>query len=173
MIRHIIANILSLTQYVVDKPATRPGRCNNCGCCQWHKHGCYGRKSDRSGSKLNPILIQRYRCCNCGKTCSVLPECIPSRRWYLWEIQQAILVYVLAGNSYRNTAKKYLPSRRTISRWINRFREQFGVYADTLKSFCVELGRMDTFEGFWKEAFHRWSLSRIMLILNNSGVIVP
>jgi transposase-like protein len=147
--------------------------CESCGCNCLHKHGYYYRKADRLTRKLNPIPIQRLKCSNCGKTCSILPECIPPHRWYLWEIQQAVFLLVLSGKSYRNIAKEVIPCRKTISRWVSRFKEQFKHHADCIKSFCADMGRFAKFEIFWEACLKRWQLSTIMLTLNNSGVIVP
>ena len=110
---HIVAEILSLIQHIKtfhDEPERY--RLEYCLCCGksglWF-HGCYSRKADRSGDagkSLNPIFIQRLFCPNCRKTCSALPECIPPRRWYLWDEQQTALLLLLAGNSLSACAKK-------------------------------------------------------------------
>jgi len=172
--RNIIPEISSLVQYLLIRDdLTYTASCANCGSKHVHKHGCYLRKADRESRQLNPIPIQRFKCCDCGKTCSVLPECISPKRWYLWKIQQAVLLSVLLGKSYRAIAKELAPSRRTIGRWVGRLKEQFSVYADCLKSFHSALGYFDNFKEFWQECFDLWPLSKIMLILNNAGVVVP
>ncbi len=54
---------------------------------------------NNSDSSLNPLKIQRYYCPSCRKTMSVLPECIPRNRWYLWSVQQVILLLFVQGVS--------------------------------------------------------------------------
>ena len=92
----ILAGITSLIQYKnrAEYSLEENFRLKQCPCCgksnPW-RHGTYPRESDRinpSSESLNSILIDRYYCSACGKTCSVLPECIPPRRWYLWETPQ-------------------------------------------------------------------------------------
>ena len=95
---HIFADILSLVQYI-DTLKREPEklRLDHCLCCgksnPW-LHGGYFRESDRinpSSTSLNSVFIQRYYCPSCQKTCSVLPEFIQPRRWYLWDMQQVIM----------------------------------------------------------------------------------
>ncbi len=84
----IIADVVSLTQYVLlkdDLNYCRPERCICCGKAGVWFHGCYPRKPDRvpgSNRQLNPVLIQRFFCRSCRHTFSQLPECIAPRRWY-------------------------------------------------------------------------------------------
>ena len=108
---HIVAGIVSLIQYVEliknESGILRPKRCIFCGKLGLWLHGCYPRKADRTNSGdllLNPILIQRFFCPDCQRTCSVLPECIPPRRWYLWDIQQVALLLLLSEESLRACA---------------------------------------------------------------------
>jgi len=172
--RNIIPDILTLVQYFELLSKSRSiWRCHNCGSRQSWKHGCYCRKADRDGQNLNPVPIQRLKCCGCGKTYSVLPECIPPRRWYLWKSQQDVLLLILSGESYSAIARKVLPSRSTISRWISHFKAKARDYADCLRSFHSELGRFDKFKAFWQECLKLWPLSKLMLNLNNAGVIIP
>lgn len=173
--KRIIPNINTLLQYIIFLNA-KPKLsccCEYCGSCNIWCHGCYYRKSDRDRGELNPIAIPRFLCCNCGRTFSVLPECIAPRCWYLWNMQQEALVLWLKNFSYRAISKKLLPSRKTISRWISRLKEQFLIHADQLRTFCKELGYYQDFQSFWKECLDRWGLSKIMLMLNNAGIIVP
>ena len=102
---HILTEVISLLQYVEqfnDNKLSRLTHCLACGRLNPWFHG-YPRQSDRishSNTSMNPIWIHRYYCPDCYKTCSVLPECIPPRRWYLWEAQQiAILLFLLSGSA--------------------------------------------------------------------------
>jgi transposase-like protein len=178
---YIIPGIRSLIQYlkVLNHPLSdqrRPSCCPHCGKTGLWCHGYYLRKPDResqSDESLNPILIQRYLCSSCGRTCSVLPECIPPRRWYMWAVHQAVLILSLVGKSMRAIAKETLPSRQTIRRWLARFKEAFNLHKDTLCNHLIELGRTSGFSEFWEGAFKQMPLSQAMYLCHASGVIVP
>ena len=80
--RPIITNLMTLLQYQQHLDSAQiqaPSSCPYCGYANlWH-HGHYERKSDREhtgDNLLNPVLICRFYCCQCHRTCSVLPECI-------------------------------------------------------------------------------------------------
>lgn len=166
--RNIIANIMSLMQHL-NEPFLMPEmNCQICGSNKFHKHGCYYRKSERQ-----TIPIKRFKCVNCGHTFSVLPECMPPRRWYLWKTQEAILLMVLSGESYRAIAKKTQPARSTVARWIKQLKERTRGYMDHLKSLYPTLGYLSDFKLFWQKILDVLPLSKIMLSLNNAGLIVP
>lgn len=174
----ILAGILSLLQYQNDmnEEQHRLERCLCCGRADPHFHGRYPRKADRSnksGDSLNPILIQRYYCPECQKTCSALPECVPPRRWYLWEVQQVTLVLLLAGQSLRAIAKAVAPSRRTIGRWINRFKEQWHLHKDVLCNHFADLGRTINFNDFWMTCLGQISLAHAMRLCYVARVFIP
>lgn len=154
----------------------RPNNCPHCNSKAPRCHGVYFRKSDRenAGNKnLNPIAIPRFYCAKCKRTCSVLPECIPPRRWYLWCMQQACILFYFGKSSFRYIAKNNLPSRWTISRWIRNLKKQFAIHSFYLKSYFSELGIFNDFERFWKNCLEKLTLSKLMLLLNNSGVVIP
>src|SRR5687767_7978814 len=56
-----------------------------------------------------------------AQPCSVLPSCLPPRRWYLFSVQQAVLVLLLSGVSLRRCADivgtLWGPARSTMRRW--------------------------------------------------------
>ena len=176
---HIIANIASLIQYIKTLKNT-PGflRLENCPCCGkaslW-RHGFYPRKASRgeSNESPNPILIQRFFCPDCKKTSSVLPECIPPRRWYLWDIQQAALLLLLAGKSLNAAAKEIMPSRHTIKRWLTRLKKQFPLHKDVLCSHFIRLDRAVDYIDFWKIFFKDNLLSAAMRLCHVTGVLIP
>ncbi len=177
----IIPGIQSLVQCleVLNNPLLEqffPFGCPNCGKSGLWCHGSYPRKPDREsqpGESLNPILIQRYLCPSCWRTCSVLPECIPPRRWYMWAVQQAVLMFSLTGKSMRAIAKESAPSRHTISRWMTRFKERFNLHKDALCVRLIELGRTSGFSEFWEGTLKQMPLSKAMYRCHASGVIVP
>lgn len=173
--------MLSLVQYKNEvewssEHNQRLERCASCGRLNPWLHGQYSRKADRintSADSLNPILIQRYYCVGCGKTTSVLPECIPPRRWYLWEIQQVVLVLFLSGKSRCSIAKQTIPSRHTIARWARRFVEQYRLYKDVLCTQIIDLGRLTGITDFWSACFEQMTLGSAMRICYAAGVPVP
>lgn len=177
---HIVANILSLVQHkktLIETPERyRSSCCPYCGKAGLWPHGTYPRKADResgAGESLNPILIPRFFCPSCQKTCSTLPECLPPKRWYLWEIQQVALLAVLMGKSLSAIAKELLPSRQTVQRWNTRFAEQFHLHKDVLCNLFFELGQAVEFGGFWQTFFNQRPLSTGMRLCHVAGVPIP
>lgn len=175
----ILPNILSLIQYinVLNTPeACRPDKCPYCKRARPHRHGEYSRKGDRENphsESLNPIKIQRVYCTGCGKTSSVLPECMPPNRWYLWDVQQTIIMLFLSGKSAYAIEKETAPSRHTIKRWIVRLHDQFLSHKDTLSSQFSALGRTSGFAAFWQACFQRMSLGGAMRLCHVAGVFIP
>ena len=176
---HIVAEILLLIQHIkVRNDEPERYRLKYCLCCGksgvW-PHGCYPRKADRSGGleSLNPIMIQRFFCPGCRRTCSVLPECIPPRRWYLWDEQQTALLLLLTGNSLSAVAKKVMPSRHTLKRWFTRIKEQFHLHKDVLCNHFIELGRTINCINFWQIFLKNNLLSFAMRLCHVAGVSIP
>jgi transposase-like protein len=176
----ILPNFLSLFQYTFAINNTsednRPERCPYCGVSGLWCHGPYERKADRENSSdasLNPVLIQRYLCLTCRRTCSVLPECIPPRRWYLWEIQQKVLLLYLLGQSAYAIAKESSPSYKTIVRWFLRFNAQFRLHKDTLTIHFNALGQTSGIAEFWQVCFKKITLGSAMRLCHVAGVFIP
>ena len=123
----ILPGVLSLSQHVdtlrKEPESYRPKRCPRCGHAILWCHGCYTRKSDPTGV-LNPVSIPRFFCPSpdCRSTCSMLPECIPPRSWYLWQVRQVVFLLLLTGNSLNATVASNgsLAGRQTIQRWFLR-----------------------------------------------------
>lgn len=179
--QHIVSGVLSLTQYLLsfkeESGRYQLSRCLGCGKSGLWLHGCYARKADRScmeaNESLNPIFIQRFYCHFCRKTCSVLPECVAIRRWYLWIAQQIVLLHWLSGMSIYSIAKKSVPSRHTIRRWVNRFKEQFHLHKDAICNQLMDLGRTVDFKDFWQTFLKEKLLSHGMRICHAAGLAVP
>lgn len=176
----IFAGMSSIIQYLTEIKLNpeqfRPERCPCCGKAGVWFHGGYPRKADRSSSpddSLNPIFIQRFFCPHCKRTCSVLPECIPPRRWHLWEVQQAALVLLLAGKSLYAAAKGLTPSRHTLARWLHRFKDQLCLHKDSLCNHLTDLGRTTGFTHFWDACLKKLSLAQAMRLCHVAGVPVP
>ena len=176
----ILAGILSLAQYLKtlrEEPNDcRLKQCCHCGRAEpWH-HGHYHRKADRSPSpnaSLNPIPILRFFCPECRHTSSVLPECIPPRRWYLWDLQQAIFLTILAGQSLYAAAQSVIPSYHTIHRWIRRFKDRFQCHKETLIQAVSSLGITQSFIDFWQAVLHLFSLGHAMRLCHVAGILIP
>jgi len=179
--RVILPGILTLEQYKCKnyEPSVdlRPQNCWNCGMAGLHCHATYERQSDRenkSGDSLNPIIIQRYICPHCRKTCSVLPECIPPRRWYPWYIQEAVLLARLLGASLNEIARQHVPSRATCKRWWGWLKERSNDFTHELTSlFPDKLGRCPDFQTFWSTCLDKMQLSKAMWYCHQNEVIVP
>jgi transposase-like protein len=170
----------SLIQYLseikLNPEQFRPEQCPCCGKSGVWLHGSYPRKADRSNNpdeSLNPFFIQRFFCPHCRRTCSVLPECLPPRRWYLWEVQQAALALLLAGKSLYAAAKKLTPSRQTLGRWHDRFVKQLYLHKDALCNHLADLGRTTGFSDFWAVSLKELSLAQAMRLCHVSGVTIP
>ncbi len=178
MMPWILSDIVSLAQYVATFSMKEfdKKRCLHCGKLGLWRHGHYPRKADRSSvsdESLNPILIQRYYCPSCCQTSSVLPECIPPKRWYLWDAQQEALLLLLVGKSLNATAKEITPSRHTIKRWLTRLKERFLLHKDVLCNYFIELGRTVNYIDFWQAFFKTHLLSAAMRLCHVAGVLIP
>lgn len=177
--RNIVPEIQALDQYQKLKKEEpecfRPACCPGCGKAGLWRHGHYGRKADRQNTSatLNPVSILRFFCQHCGKTCSTLPECMPSRRWYLWSIQQAALARALAGKSFSAIAKEVMLSRHTVSRWLTRLKARLRLHKDALCQRFNDLGRTHDFSGFWLACLKKIPLSQAMRICHATGVTIP
>ncbi len=177
----IFSGIHSLAQHIRtlrrDPESYRPRRCS-CGHTKVWGHGCYTRKADRKDlgeACLNPVLIPRFYCPECGCTCSMLPECIPPRSWYLWEVRQVIFLLLLAGNSLCSTAASNGSriSRTTIKRWWQRLHDRHCVLSLNLLPRFPCLGRHADFTGFWQALLALRPLSSAMALLHAQEVVVP
>ena len=176
--QRILPTILSLVQHIstlTNEPHRyRPDQCDHCGRTVIWDHGHYGRKSARHGEASNPIRIPRFYCPGCGKTMSVLPECIPPRRWYLWKVQQAVFLFVLSGGSFRRAAQaRDGPSRQTIRRWYARFFDNFSLHKDVLLNIFSDWGRTPKFIEFWLSCLQCIPLSEAMRYCFVGGVAIP
>jgi len=180
----ILPDILTLVQHVqtlnTEPKRYHPDHCSYCGHSILWFHGYYPRKSDRENplpASLNPLFIPRFFCPHCKRTCSVLPECIPPKRWYLWILQQQILLRLLLGSSvhaaHQSHAPPITPSRSTIARWWRRLQEQFQQQRDALCAHCHLLAKNTALTHFWQTCLEYFSFSKAMLICHQSGVLIP
>lgn len=173
----IFSLLIQYKEAMRDAPQqVRPEHCVCCGRLHPWRHATYWRKPDRNNSSaesLNPVLIQRYYCLGCKKTFSVLPECLPPHRWYLWEIQQKVILLFTLGLSAYSIAKESLPSYKTIRRWLTRLNEQFPLHKDTLSSCFAALSRACGMSDFWQICFKKMTLGAAMRLCHVAGVAIP
>lgn len=176
----IVSGIATLEQYLFilqeAVESLRPKCCIHCGMLNLRHHGHYDRKSDRENSEehsLNPVPILRFYCPHCKRTCSVLPECIPPRRWYVWSVQHIVLLLLILGNSFRVVASRASPSRSTCRRWWNRLKDRFLQHRDALSAQISKLGHAIDFNAFWNSCLAEISLDQAMLVCHLAGVVIP
>jgi len=177
----ILPGISSLAQHLMtlrrDPESYRPEKCP-CGHARVWCHGCYTRKPDRKDfcePCLNPVPIPRFYCPECGCTCSVLPECIAPRSWYLWEVRQVIFLLLLAANSLGHThaSNGSRASRKTIKRWWRSLHDRHPVFSFHLLTHFPCLGRQPGIADFWRALLALRPLSQAMTLLHHEEVVVP
>jgi hypothetical protein len=177
----ILPGILSLIQHIDTlrkaPESYRPKSCP-CGHSRVWNHGYYTRKpagKDLDQPSLNPVRILRFYCPECHCTCSVLPECIPPRSRYLWEVRQIVFLLLLAGNSISRThaANGSLATRATITRWWRSFNDCFLDFSLPLRLHFPCMGRHAGFSEFWSACLALRPLSTAMRLLHEDGVSVP
>jgi transposase-like protein len=176
----ILAGVQTLLQHIhhihTQPEDYRPDRCTHCGKNGLWCHGSYSRKANRRGLERDieaPVSIPRYRCPECGGTCSCLPEAVPPRRHYLWDVQQQVLLLLLNGLSLNKATQRLAPSRHTIRRWWQRLKQRFTLDASLLRSDFPVLGRTPTFDEFWRACLARMRFSQAMLVVHRSGAAIP
>ncbi len=159
-----------------DPDIDKPARCPHCKKAGLHRHGHYERKAPRGEGLallVGAILILRFFCPECCRTCSRLPMCLSPRRQYWWKRQQAVLECLSAGESDREVARHMRPSRRTIGRWRHRLEGKFDLHGLHLRSRFAELGRAQGWQAFWSHCLQTMSLGEAMIWLDRAGVRVP
>ncbi len=180
----VVALVASLQEHLdrwTEKPEDyRPAGCPSCGLARPWRHGHYERKADRDGGCFNPVPVTRYVCGRkggCGKSCSRVPSCLAPRRWYLWSVQQAILVCLLSGMSLNRCADTVGcilgPSFRTIRRWWRWLEARHALFSFRLLDREPEWGRSVHWTDFWRRALAQQPLRELMAYLDGQGLIVP
>ena len=168
----IVAGIHTIEQHleaIKETPeAYRPPRCPHCGLKILWQHGHYERKADRRPGQfsLNPVLICRYCCSGCRRTCSRLPACIAPRRWYNWSVQQGVLEQRLNERPGHHGAHGNRPDRRTAARWWDWLQKNSLLFEFHLRARCAELGRAVDFAAFWSRLFASMGLVQAMTLLD-------
>jgi hypothetical protein len=159
-----------------NRDAYKPARCPHCKKAGLHHHGHYERNAPRGeglGLLVGVVIILRFFCPRCRRTCSRLPACLSPRRQYWWKSQQGGLEGVIAGKSDRQMGREGKPSRHTIGRWRRWLQGGWDVHGLHLRSRFAELGRAGDWRGFWSRCLKHMPLSEAMGWLDRAGVAVP
>ncbi len=155
--------------------AYRPDKCPYCGVAHPWLHGLYWRKADRdatAGASKNPVPVARFCCSSCRRTCSRLPLCIAPRRWYNWEMQQCVLLWLLSDQSLHQVSWWAGPSRSTVRRWREWLRLRSERFMFCLRSRFPELGRIDdSWQAFWCNCLDQMPLRQAMAWLDRELAI--
>jgi transposase-like protein len=180
--RIILAGISNIAAYNTELSRLKERCTCSCGIANsLRSHGHYFRKLNRhikGEQSLILVKILRFLCNTCHKTCSVLPECIPPRRWYVWEVQQNVIQKYLDGDGWNEISAEMGISISTCKRWCKWFLDKYNIYAAVLKNVAGNLGEIlrdsaDDFKIFWQKCFTNISLDRAMLLCHQSGVGTP
>jgi len=115
-------------------------------------HGYYRRKP-RDGLGVYPLLIKRWRCKECGRTSSTLPNFLLRYRQYLLRVIGAVLALRFEDLAswaaiLADLATSGYPALRTLQRWCAAFREQAERW---LKVVQEHLAQQDSRSG-WLDA---------------------
>ncbi|HEY8449067.1 MAG TPA: DUF6431 domain-containing protein [Bacillota bacterium] len=94
----------------------RDRRCEVCGQRRLRKHGSYERDAVRRPTWAVRILIQRYLCRACHKTCSLRPDLLWPRRSYV--LPKIALSARHHGGSVRRIAAALHIPRSTLQHWL-------------------------------------------------------
>jgi len=102
-----------------------------------------------------------------------LPVCIAPRRWFLWRLQQTVLLLALSGIALSDISRNYPPARRTIGRWKAWLENEFPNHADAIRNHFPDLGRYQQYATFWPACFELMSLADAMLYVQQGKEFVP
>ncbi len=153
--------------------AYRPKRCPHCDRAGLWCHGYYTRKADReNGGTFNPTPIARFLCPwqACRRSCSVLPECIPPRRWYLWSVQQTMLLLLFTDRLSDELLK---PHVRTVWRWWARLKGRFNTHRFCLCNRVALLGQYASVQTFWQACFALMAFSSALFAVYRHDEDIP
>ncbi|MEI7538231.1 MAG: hypothetical protein WCJ76_13510 [Comamonadaceae bacterium] len=175
----ILASVTTLEQHLIAVAATdgdiyRPLACPYCGMGGLWRHGCYYRKADRdtnASESLNPVVVLRYLCPACERTCSRLPLCMAPRRWFDWAMQQVVLMLLLLGCSVHQCWRSTGRARSTVRRWRDWLHARSEEFCFYLRSRFPELGRHGDRDAFWRHVIEGMSLATVMAWLDRDLVV--
>ena len=174
----IVASVTTLAQHLLllaEEPERyRPAVCPHCGVAKPSRHGYYERKAVRSialAVASDPIPVPRFRCRGCSRTCSRLPACLAPRRWYGWEAQQVLLLWLSAGGSLRAAAGHCKIDQHTARRWRDWLVQRGELFAFYLRSRFADWGRAPDMTQFWRTTLVERSLQTLMAWLDRDLVV--
>ena len=102
-----------------------PDTCPDCRACgRLIRWGTYERWA-RTGDANYRISIQRMRCKVCGRTHSLLPDCLhPHRHYVIRLLQHVVSLYLIAGLGWERLMKQLPhpgPDVSTVREWVASF----------------------------------------------------
>jgi transposase-like protein len=174
----ILPHIASLQEHLhrlIFRPEDyRPERCR-CGLARLWRHGHYKRKPRENGGCAE-VKVPRFRCAGCNSTCSVLPSCVAPRRWYMWSMQQAVLVYLLCGIPQEQCAQELAhlgPGISTMQRWWRWLKRRHEELSFHLRGLQPQWGRAADWRELWLLAMEQEPLRELMAYLDAQGLSIP
>jgi len=105
-------------------------------------HGYYQRKP-RDGLEVYPLRIKRWRCKECGRTASVLPDFLLRYRQYLLRVIGAVLALRYEGLAswaaiLGQVSGSSYPALRTLQRWCTSFGEQASRWQKAVQEWLAQ-----------------------------------
>ena len=156
----------------------KPDACVICGSTEFVLNGFYPRKSEKRGKdthiKNGELGVRRMKCKGkCAKSYSILPSIIPPLRWYLWCMQQLVLMLYIAGQSIHKIAKEAKVARSTVRRWVDWGKQKWCIFCNELMPSLTFLSEVNSFTDFYQRIFEKWDLSEVMCRLHHLGLVIP
>lgn len=179
MLRRILSEVASLPEHakrLINQPEDyRPEQCPHCNHTHLWGHGHFTRKP-LGDCDIKVVEVPRWRCLGCKTTFSVLPSCIPPRRWYMWIVQQAVLVYLLSGGTQEQCFDDLAhlgPAPCTIQRWWRWLKRKNNEFSHHLRNLQPEWGRTADLREFWRVAIAEKQMRELMAYLDAQGLTIP
>lgn len=176
----IIKEYRSLEQYQqtvhFNPDALKPDQCDHCGCEHLWCNGQYERAisgRDKNKTKAEAIDILRFKCSRCRIHYSVLPSIVSLLRWYLWCMQQWVLLMVLNGYSFCKASQIAGIDRRTVARWYAWLQDKFQMIYQLVCHLDSRFIHHNTLNDFYLSLFIFHSLSRLAAVLHQNKILVP
>jgi hypothetical protein len=121
----------------------RPASCPRCGIRNvLVALGYYSRNVTGSKSGVLRILVRRFRCCNCGKTVSVLPSFAQPYRLVL-----NVTIGEFFGGTLATTALSWLP---LLKQYWNRFANWLPEIDNIIRSLVERSPPQPDATGWWR-----------------------
>ena len=180
MMTQLIKEYATIDQYnqdVKEYPDNlKPKECNNCGCHHFWFNGHYERAisgRDQNKNHFDNVYIIRFKCSRCHDHYSILPSIIPLLRWYLWCMQQWVILLVLNGYSFYKAARTARVDRRTVSRWYYWLEAKYKIIYHTMCHLNKTLSKHYRMKNFYLSLFAYHHLSKVSMYLHQYNLLVP